>query len=67
VFYNLIEDFSEVISEVDVLWLAISLMIIGLPSCQAGCFTITNFYPVECSFAAPFGDSQSESIGCFSN
>jgi hypothetical protein len=22
-----------------------------------GCFAITNLYPVECSFAAPFGDS----------
>ena len=29
-FYNLIEDYSEVISEVDVLRLAIRLMIIGL-------------------------------------
>jgi hypothetical protein len=65
VFYNLIEDYSEVISEVDVLRLAIiSLMIIGPPPrqvdpppCQAGCFAITNFYPVECSFAAPFRDS----------
>jgi hypothetical protein len=31
VFYNLIEDYFEVISEVDVSRLAISLMIIGLP------------------------------------
>ncbi len=41
-FYNLIEDYSEVISEVDVLRLAISLMIIGPPPRQAGCFAITN-------------------------
>ncbi|MCD4671617.1 MAG: hypothetical protein K8R77_03040, partial [Anaerolineaceae bacterium] len=27
------------------------------PVRMIGCFAITNFYPVECSFAAPFGDS----------